>query len=651
MKPLLRRILAVVGVVVIAATPYPATGHGAPGDDPHGTQATVSLGWRQLGMSSAVYFSAPNAAQTLTIPVPDGIAPTTLSGVLHSANNIPAGYLEAEDTDGRFLGTIPVPDIAAGQSTVPFTLNVAPVPVRDDAAYVRLILRVTGGDAVCGPPPSLIVSDLAATFTGVIAPPTTVQQFFPLIAPTVDLYVDPKPNRAETQTALNLVTALTNHYLPATVNIVAHPLPRNQTPPPVAGDGLRRAVVIRGTNEAGIAVVPNGAAPYLAVTGQDEQLERQAALFREKLFAAAQTQSVRVESTTAAPVQAGRTTTFGQIKATGNAAVLGEATISLDIGSAPFVLSRPGVIDVHLIANYTPVQDTEKATFMAGSGGVVLKTAKLDSSGHLDTKFSIPAEIAARNAGLVLTLTYQPGPGACTPRTVPMTFQVDPASTLTARPGGSVAMGGFSALPQGYVPTFQVATDDTDPDTLAHAVRVITLIQQMSATELRPMLVSLDDAASSRTGALIIANSSAVEAHHLTPPIGTAGDLSSIDMPAALDAAIPGGLASIQAYTQNNRTIVLITTSGQWSLAAPLFSYLDNLENGWRDLRGDVLVAGQGAQPQTLTIRSDGPVPTSLDTDTGWQRWAWLSTAAVVVAAALIIGFVTRRRRHRTAAP
>ena len=117
---------------------------------------------------------------------------------------------------------------------------------------------------------------------------------------------------------------------------------------------------------------------------------------------------------------------------------------------------------------------------IAAAGGVVLDTIRLDRSGHVDTKFTIPAEIAARNPGLVLTVAYEPGAGGCTPRTVPMNFQVDPTSTASVKPGGAVAMGGFAALPQAFIPTFQVAMDGTDPDELLHAATIAGLIQQMS---------------------------------------------------------------------------------------------------------------------------------------------------------------------------
>ncbi len=556
---------------------------------------TMTLGWQQLGMSSALYFGAANTTQTATIPAPAGLAPITLSGMLHSATNIPSGYVEAQTTDGRFLGSVPVPDLAAGRTSVPFSIDVSSVPVIRNQAQVNMVLRISGGDTVCGPPPTLVISDFTVAFAGDVSPPTTLAQYFPPIAPTIDLYVDPQPTSAEKLTTLSLVTALTHRYQPASVRINLRQLARTEAEPPPDGDSLTRAIVIRDRSDVDdpdIRLVTNAVRPYVVVTGKGPTLEQQVALFRDRLLAVAQTDSVVVKAAKIASAQGARTATFGQLHATGGASVLGEATISLNLGTASFTLARPGMIDIHLMANYTPVDDNEKGTMIAAAGGVVLATERLDKSGRLDTKFTIPAEIAARNPGLVLTVAYEPGAGGCTPRTVPMNFQVDPTSTASVKPGGAVAMGGFASLPQAFIPTFQVAMDGTDPAELSHAATIVGLVQRVSPVELRPILVSLDQASASNASALIIANAQAVHRHNLNPPIDTAGDLSNIDVPMEVSADIPSGLATLQSYAQNNRTVVLVSSSANWEMATPLFDYLGGLQDGWRDLNGDVVVTG-----------------------------------------------------------
>ena len=123
-------------------------------------------------------------------------------------------------------GLVKIPDVAAGRTSAPFSIDVSSVPVIRNQAQVNMVLRVTSGDAICGPPPTLVISDFAVAFGGDVRPPTTLQQFFPVIAPNVDIYVDPKPTSSEKLTTLSLVTALTHYYQPATAKITLRQLPR-----------------------------------------------------------------------------------------------------------------------------------------------------------------------------------------------------------------------------------------------------------------------------------------------------------------------------------------------------------------------------------------------------------------------------------------
>lgn len=606
----------------------------------------VTLGWKQLGMTSSVYFGEDNVTQSLSVNVPEGLSPTTLTGLLHSASNIPSGYVEAETTDGRFLGTIPIPDPAAGRTSAPFTIDISTVPVVRRAAPFNLMLRRIGGGDICDPPPTLVLSDFSVAFAGDTRVPTTIESFFPSVAPTVNVYVDPKPTAAEKLTTLSFVAAITYSYRPAPVTVNILPLARTETEPPVDGDSLTRAVVIRDDNKSpqGVSLVTRDANPYVLLAGKGNDLEEQARLFQDDLIALAQTNNVNVPSAEPGSVRDGSTLTFDELHTTGTAKVFGQSFIPLNLGTGLFALAKPGSVDVNLLANYTPVTDGEKGTMAVSAGDVVVKTALLDASGHLDTSFTIPAAVAARDQTLGLTVTYEPATGACTARSVPMDFQIDPASTASVRSGG-VAMGGFAALPAGFVPTFQVAMDDTDPAQLAHAAVIVGLIQRMSDVVVKPVVVSVDQAAASDTSALIIADAQSVHARKLDPPIDTAGDLSTVGLPGPVVANISKGIATLQSYAQNDRTIVLVSASGGWDMANAMFNYLASL-TGWQDLNGDVLVAGQGANPQTLTIRADGPAA-GRSSGLSLSKWVELGGAALLVVGLVAGGVYLLSRRLR----
>lgn len=250
MSRFLRSQVSIAAVLFTLFSPCAPTALAVPAD-----QDTVTVyGWRQLGMASSVNFAASNSPQTVVIPVPQGLSPDTLRGVMHSASNIGVGYLEALTPDGRSLGTTPVPDVAAQRVSMPFAVPLTGVKVRGKSAEVQLVLRSTRGDEICGPLPNLTISDLSVDFTGQPVAPTTVQSFFPPVAPRIDVYVNPEPGVVEQQAVLSLVSALTVHYHPAPVDVSVHRLDRDGATPPPAAPGLSRSVLIRQSDQAGVSV-------------------------------------------------------------------------------------------------------------------------------------------------------------------------------------------------------------------------------------------------------------------------------------------------------------------------------------------------------------------------------------------------------------
>ena len=172
----LRRLCGVV-LVMLGLVWGVGPAWAAPGDE---AETSTTLDWRQLGMGSAVSFGAMNAPQTVTIPVPDGVRPTTLTGQLQPAVNVVNGYVEVQSGDGQVIGAIPVPAAGAAVRATPFTVDLSATQVQGDTAVIRLVLRSADLDQVCGPIPQLSLTNLAVSFAGGQALPATVEQFFPV---------------------------------------------------------------------------------------------------------------------------------------------------------------------------------------------------------------------------------------------------------------------------------------------------------------------------------------------------------------------------------------------------------------------------------------------------------------------------------------
>lgn len=605
-------------------------------------------------MSPTIGFNSANSPQTVTIPVPEGTQPTRFSGELQTIVNVNGGYIEIDREDGSLLGSVPIPDVSAEQRTVPFSIDLSSLPIRDQTARISVVLRQTGADSVCGSTPNVTMNRLAVEFTGPVRRPTTIDQFFPPVLSGIDLYVDPAPTKSEGQAVITLAALLTQHYRDVPVDFRIRPLPRNEAPP-AGWDSMRRAVIVHDdATDDGVGAVTlarRDDVPYLLVTGNGDHLVDQTALFRSQLLTISQTPTATVDSMEPMAVSGTNTSSFGELGAGGRITVLGQSSLYTGFDTAVFGLANPGKLDVHLLAHYTSVKNDEKGTLVIRSGGRALYSSELDGSGRIDAKFTVPGDLASRGANLELAVTYEPAPGACSPRTVPLTFEIDAASTVTAAGGGAVSMGGFESLPVGFAPTFQVALGSYDTNYLSRAVAVIAAVQENTSRELLPTLVDVDQAAQSGSGALIVADAATIAGTGLNPPIAFNEDALELDLPPDVVATIPQGVGSMQAFADRDRTVVLVTTSGDWNLVDPVFEYLATRDGGWRDLRGDVVVAGAGGTAKNLTVRSNGPTLRVVETSNHWLPWALLGAATAVVAAGAAAGIFFWRRRAARQAP
>ena len=198
-------------------------------------------------------------------------------------------------------------------------------------------------------------------------------------------------------------------------------------------------------------------------------------------------------------------------------------------------------------------------------------------------------------------------------------------------------------MPLGWQPTVQVALDNTNPAQLDAAAELIASIQRSSATALSPVLVPLDQAMNSETGALVIAD--AKNAQPLNPPINTADSATLVDLPSQIRVSIPDGLGTVQAFAQNSRTVVLVSTSGSWDLVDPLFTFLDEQQGELANLRGDVVVAGVAGQTELMTIRADGPKVEVEQVGTSWVVWLGISVAVLVIGILVAVAIMLYRKR------
>jgi hypothetical protein len=622
-----------------------------PGDnaDPPAA-ATVRLDWPALGLKPEVYLSA-DSTTNFAVPVPPGLSPTRMQGVIHAPMNIDAGFLEISDGDGRFLGSVGLPPEAAAQAVTPFDVDISGARVRSSTIDLSFTVRsLDDAGGFCGPLQQLSLSDLATVFTGTESPATTIANFFPPVLERVTIYTPANADAAEQQSTLTLVTTLARLYNIRPIAITVVVQPRGANPPPAAQ--LTRAVVVEAGGPAGLTVERAGSPDaYLRISGSGDELSAQTSLLVNQLQSLAQTPTSRIDQAGSETPLSGDTLTFSQLKLSGKTDVLRTGSLTIGVDRSALGVGRVDSVQVHLLADYTPVPKDDAASVVIRSNGIVVYRAALDHTGVLDATFDLARPAFGQGVNLDFALTYTPQE-ACGPLLAPLSFQVDPRSTFTMQRGGP-PLSGFGAFPSEFSPGFMVALDGSGPDQLSYAARVVGAIARLTSTQLTPQVVDLETAADSDSGALIVASSKAIEETTLNPPLSGDGTTVDLALPTELRADIQDGLGSIQAFADQsrNRSVVLVTSTASWSLVDPLFNYIDGLDGGWSALTGDVLAAGAARVPTNVTIRDTGntfepprspALPTSLD------QWIPIAVGVAVIAAIAVVAAILWSRRRRS---
>lgn len=604
------RLLAAVLLLLVPAMPGTPAGpaYAVPDDEDSADApeaATLRLGWPALGLPNNVelgpYFMGPFNPDTYAVPVPAGMTAVRLQGVINHETAITPGYLEISDGAAHVLATVDLPPASSASAAIPFDVDIAAAGVQASSITLSFAVRPTQPiDRICGPLELINLNDLATVYRGVEPAVTTIASFFPTVLNQVTVYAPVGADTAEQQSVLALVSTLARLYrLQSTVvTVVNHP--RRAAPPP-AGQ-LKRAIVVE-TGDAGINVEnPGRPEVYLRISGHGDELTRQVALLIDQLQSMAQTPTVRVDDANAVTPQSAGPLTFGDLKMKGKADVLRINRMSVAASRSALGPGRVDTVQVHLLADYTPVLEGDRATVVIRSQGFVLYRSLLDDTGRLDATFTLDRRVFGQWLTLDFVLTYTPNQ-LCSPMVAPLTFQLDPQSTLTVHHGGP-PLGGFDAFPSEFSPGFQVALDGSSPNQLGHAAAIVAAVARQTDVQLTPRVVDLEAAAESNSGALIVAESQAIRQTSLTPPVGGDNSLVDFRLPDQLRADLQGGLASIQAFADrpHNRSVILVTTTGAWTLADPLFTYLDQLNGGWPQLFGDVLAAGAAGTPTNVEI-------------------------------------------------
>ncbi len=599
-------------------------------EEPDEPAPAKTVDWYQLGLPAEFAIKSSIPEKTVAVPLPDGYTPTALTGQVEAVSNAVNCQVEVYDADNNFLGPI----APAGDATAsPFVLDLSTARIGNGSLELTFYLRQAGAPAeLCTQntqPSSMMLSQLATSFVGEANAPTTVADFLPGYLSRIVVQVGPTPSTDVQQTALTLVSYLTHLYRPMPVRIDIDTSAEPVTPQDAYG--ASRVIAIREASAPGLTVVDRGTPQAtLVISGEGDELQRQVELFADRRFELLQVAATNVTAAAQIPLQTGTVKTFGELGMAGQLAVIGTDTMYLGFDASEFGVGAIEGATIDLLAKYTPIVDGE-GSVLVRAGPDVIATHALDQSGSLEITTSLPSGVIQSNVGLALEIRYLPTQNLPPPARI--TFAVQPESTVEVTPGTRTRRG-FSVLPMAFVPQFAVAVDE--PDRIRFAAAAINLLGQQTSVRLRPRLTSMDEAAETADGLLIVATGEELSRRGLDLPIlGAGDDQANVRGDPSTAISLNGPLGVIQTATSDERTVLAITAVNDWGLIDRTLDYIRGLNGQWSALNGDVVATGASGDSFNLTIDQGGPW---LDVHPGdaWARWAWLSIG--IAAIMILIG-------------
>lgn len=634
-------LAAAIGVALIPTAAH-ATAETLPPATP-----VLRLPWSELGVSGPINLTSPDAQQTYTVAVPTGTTPATLTGLIARPVNLQDGWVEVDDSQGTYLGTIRFASGRDSTAPQPFSVSLRHATVASGSVGLQFVLRsgsagATAGQAWCGPLPQETLSDLHTSYSGAAVAPTSPATFLPSVLRRLVILTPETPSLNTQNAAITLASSIVAQYRPQHVSLEVRSI--SDLAPLGLDPRVDRVIRIRPQPAvAGLAV--NGSwsgAPVLTISGSDARLSRQAALFIDRLQAVAAAPRATVTLARKNAVSATKVATFGQLGMAAQTSVLGQSQMSVTLDQSLF--ARPlTAADVDLILDYTPVTPGAHATATVTTSGVTVASAVLGSSGRSSLRFRLPAALLRSQTSLAMTLTYAPqGQVACSPVTPTLTASIDPRSTVSATFGQPD--NGFSGLPQSLQPAYQVAIADPTVAELSIAADLVASLQEQASGQLHPYVTSFRSATASGSPAVLVAPMSAVGAAGLNPPLGGSANTATTDR---LRVTQNAALGSLQVFTDAARghTVLLATTTGSWTLVAAIIDSQLAGTSPWSSVAGDVLLNGGHGAPRALTLRAGAVPQFTPDASTEWIWWYLGAGALAATLLLLATGYMWGRRR------
>ncbi|CAM3725401.1 hypothetical protein [Smaragdicoccus niigatensis] len=633
-------LLAVIAIGAMPLLVSPATA--APIAPAH---RDLVLGTNPTGLPDTLEFPGQTSTQNLSIPVPEGVVPTSITATVDMPALVDRASIDVLDYD-RLIARVDLPLGAGG----PVTLPLAGVNIENHMANVTLkstVIPFNGYCVVDWRDVPLRLHDPLINYSGNEAQPTVIADFLPPTLQKLTLYVPKSPTQLETQAAMQVATAIVAEYRQVTVDVHWLEDQRNIVDHPPAV--LERQIAIREGKTTETSLTFDGPGPLLTLSGQGAQLGEQVRLLTSDLrnvVVAPLAAASGIPATETEPSDSMTLTALGQRQLSS----MGSGRVSIQV---PIDQSRIGRssqnVTVRLKGNHTPLPASWGGRVSVTANGTEIDSWRATDDGKFDRIEKIPNQLLTRSTTLRVSLEEVNDGNGCD-FDPPVSLVIDGGSEVTSESSDPPLPAGFGSLPQALLPDLTFGLADGDFKDAWRAVSVAAGLQRLTSVQLIPKVESMAEAIAAHKSAVLIAANG-------VPDVSL--PLRQIEK-GQLDLATPGGdsatvkvtpgmtFASLQTMFDGTSTILALS-----SLKAPddldaLVTWLNERPSRWQRLTGDVLFKVTNREPEMLSV-AVASSPTAAGSSSRWLEIA-IGAGVLVLGGAVAAGILFMRRRGKTGA-
>ncbi len=526
-----------------------------------------------------------NGRSEVLAPVPEGANPVRLTGVIKSNYNYPGTV--TIDVAGRRGAVV---DATTGG---PVDIALEPSDVLDGTIAIVMYVRLTSEeDCFADDNATATLTDARLVYQYQPDPATTIGTF---LSPGIAQYtvvVAPDATAGAQSAALNAVAALTYRYPdPTEVELLV------TNDPPAATFQERVVVIEESPSAAATANTLTVAGGALTIAGGEQGLNSAAiALGSDSIALIDQATVSDVSADAQFTVRSDQVSLAELGIATWQTEGIGRNTADVSINQPAFGQELES-LTIELVGSLTPVADGGQGRVDLLWNGQLLNSVEMAEATALKRTLTIPPNLLRRDNTLSLEMSFIPPGGKCFPRGIEGRVDIDTEnSTVTPVTGTSVAPG-FERFPQVLAPDAPVAlgTSGDPADALSQAGLLVAAVQSAGSQQYTFQAVDTEAMAAASTAGLLVGGDPNTAATFKAPL--QESTLTSLGEPdPVFAAALSAPFASLQAYADGDRDLVLLADFGDQptapTLATALAAYANESPQRWTKLEHQVVVMG-----------------------------------------------------------